>query len=282
MTTRHGSRVRTTLLLWAAAFALTTESARASFSNAARGVVPPPPGMAAVGPGTYRPLYPAAPEERSVLVDRFFLDVHAVTNAEFLQFVQARPEWRRDRIKRLFADDGYLSHWAAAETLGAAAREAEPVTRVSWFAARAYCASKGARLPSEREWELAALASETARDGSRDPVWRARILAWYSEPSRSTALADAESGAPNYWRIRGLHGLVWEWVSDFNASLVSDDSRERNGAEQMRFCGGAGADTRDPSDYAAFMRVAFRSSLEARYTTSRLGFRCARSPEGSP
>lgn len=264
-----------------AAVALLTQNARASVSNAPRRVAPPR-GMALVGPGAYRPLYPAAAEERSISVERFFLDVHAVTNAEFLAFVQVRPEWRRDRIGRLFADEGYLSHWADAETLGASARGAEPVTRVSWFAARAYCAFRGGRLPSEREWELAALASETARDGSRDPAWRARILAWYSEPSHGTVLADADSGAPNYWGIRGLHGVVWEWVSDFNGSLVSDDSREKDGADRTRFCGGAGAESRDPSDYAAFMRVAFRTSLEARYTTSRLGFRCARTAEVSP
>lgn len=281
MTTRYTPMIRATLFVGTTALALTTENASASLSNAARGIAPPR-GMAVVGPGTYRPLYPAAKEERSISVDRFFLDVHAVTNSDFLDFVQARPEWRRDRIKRLFADDGYLSHWGTAETLGAVAGEGEPVTRVSWFAARAYCAFKGARLPSEREWELAALASERARDGSRDPAWRARILSWYSEPSRGTVLADADSGAPNYWGIRGLHGLVWEWVSDFNASLVSADSREKNGVDTARFCGGAGADARDPADYAAFMRVAFRSSLEARYTTSRLGFRCARNAEGMP
>ena len=32
----------------------------------------------------------------------------------------------------------------------------------------------------------------------------------------------------------------------------------------------------DFADYAAFMRYAYRSSLQARYTTGNLGFRCAR------
>jgi formylglycine-generating enzyme required for sulfatase activity len=72
-----------------------------------------------------------------------------------------------------------------------------------------------------------------------------------------------------------MHGLVWEWVYDYGASLVAADSREKEGADSNRFCGTAGANAQRPSDYAAFMRIAFRSSLEAAYTTTRLGFRCA-------
>jgi sulfatase modifying factor 1 len=238
-----------------------------------------PAGMVLVGPGTYRPLYPAAPEESSVPVARFWLDVLPVTNAEFLEFVRAIPDWRRDRVKVIFADSGYLSHWAAPDVLGSAVRPLQPVTRVSWFAAKAYCAARGARLPTEREWELAALASETAADGSSDPAWRERILAWYSEPAHAANLADVGRRKPNFWGIRDLHGLTWEWVSDFGASLVSADSREKDGSDKTKFCGASAANARDPADYAAFMRIAFRSSLEAWYTTARLGFRCARSVE---
>lgn len=238
-----------------------------------------PNGMVLVGPGTYRPLYPSAPEESSVPVARFWLDALPVTNAQFLDFIGKFPEWRRDRVKSIFADSAYLSHWAAPTLLGSAVRDRQPVTHVSWFAARAYCAARGARLPSEREWELAALASETAADGSADPAWRERILVWYSEPAQATKLADVGRSKPNYWGIRDLHGLTWEWVSDFGASLVSADSREKNGEDKTTFCGGSAANARDPADYAAFMRIAFRSSLEAWYTSAQLGFRCARSME---
>jgi formylglycine-generating enzyme len=72
-----------------------------------------------------------------------------------------------------------------------------------------------------------------------------------------------------------MHGLIWEWVYDFGASLVASDSREKGDAQQNRFCGTSGADAQNPSDYASFMRVAFRSSLQASFTTARLGFRCA-------
>jgi formylglycine-generating enzyme required for sulfatase activity len=241
-----------------------------------------PAGMAIVGPGTYRPLYPASPSEREVSVKAFLLDKKPVTNREFLAFVRNNPEWRRDHIKRLFADEGYLGHWLAADALGKIARPKAPVTEVSWFSARAYCAARGARLPKEREWELAALASETKPDASRDPDFVERILAFYAEPASSPKLRDVGALKPNFWGIHDLHGLVWEWIDDYGASLVSFDSREKGEVDQNLFCGASGADARDPSDYASFMRIAFRSSLEAPYTTARLGFRCAKDLEEAP
>lgn len=213
-----------------------------------------------VGPGTYRPVFPASPAEREVPVARFRLDRTPVTNAQFLGFVKSHPEWRKDRVKPLLVDESYLAHWASADDLGTA-RPNAPVVRVSWFAARAYCESRGGRLPLEKEWELAASTTEAEQQ---------RILAWYTE--LAPAVLPDVGGPPNRWGVENLHGLIWEWIDDFNAALVEADSRSPN---RNVFCGGAGASSRDASAYATFMRIAFRSSLEARSTTAALGFRCA-------
>jgi sulfatase modifying factor 1 len=240
-----------------------------------------PVSVSRIGPGVYRPLYAASPAESALSVKAFLLDRKLATNAEFLAFVRSSPGWRRDRVKRLFADDGYLAHWGTVDALGKNVRPTSPVTHVSWFAAKAYCSAKGERLPTEREWELAALASESGPDGSNDARWLARILSFYSQPA-SAQLHDVGVAKPNFWGIYDMHGLVWEWVYDFGASLVAADSREKGDAEQNRFCGASGADSRNPSDYAAFMRVAFRSSLQASFTTARLGFRCASDVKVTP
>jgi len=84
-----------------------------------------------------------------------------------------------------------------------------------------------------------------------------------------------DSGRPNFWGIRDLHGLVWEWVLDYNSTLVSGDSRSGKSADRLPFCGTGAFTAGDNEDYASFMRLAFRSSLEGRYTTRALGFRCA-------
>src|SRR5690606_1155046 len=46
-------------------------------------------------------------------VDPYLLDVRQVTNAEFLEFVISHPQWRRSNLNELFADSGYLAHWAS-------------------------------------------------------------------------------------------------------------------------------------------------------------------------
>jgi len=223
-----------------------------------------------VGPGVYHPAFPATPAERDVPVAAFWLDREPVSNADYLAFVAAHPEWRRDRTKPLVADAGYLAQWATASELGTRAPARAPVIHVSWFAARAYCAWRGGRLPVEREWELAAAASETQRDATADPAWAEQILAWYARPTPD--VMPPPSGRANAWGVADLHGLVWEWIEDFGAALVDADSRS---PMRDQFCGASAATSRDPRAYATFMRIAFRSSLQARFTAANLGFRCA-------
>jgi formylglycine-generating enzyme required for sulfatase activity len=228
-----------------------------------------------VGPGIYRPAFPASPAEREIAVRAFWLDREPVTNADYLAFVRAKPEWRRDRAKPLFVDAHYLDAWASGDDIGKLS-PAAPVVRVSWFAARAYCAWRGGRLPREAEWELAAAADAVHRDASDDPEFQANILAWYARPTPAT-LPDI-GGPANAWDVRDLHGLVWEWIEDFTAALVTSDSRDPT---RSQVCGAETAAAKDPRAYATFMRFAFRGSLSARDTVSSLGFRCAYDQEAS-
>lgn len=199
-----------------------------------------------------------------------------VSNAQFLAFVQAHPQWRRDRVGRVFADGRYLAHWRTPIALADNVQARQPVTQVSWFAASAYCESQGARLPTWTQWEYAASADETRRDARKDPVWRERILSWYSRPS-SKALPRAGLQTPNAYGVQDLHGLVWEWTDDFSSLLVSGDNRNQGDADKSRFCGAGALSMDDRENYAVLMRVAMLSSLEADDTTTNLGFRCARS-----
>jgi formylglycine-generating enzyme len=98
--------------------------------------------MALVPAGNYRPLFRGPKDAKETPVNAFLLDTIAVTNGEFLAFVRAHPIWRRSQVKRLFADEGYLAHWEGDLDLGAA-DAAQPVTRVSWFAAKAFAAAAG-------------------------------------------------------------------------------------------------------------------------------------------
>jgi formylglycine-generating enzyme required for sulfatase activity len=236
--------------------------------------------MVRIGAGTYRPIYPPSPTETAVRVSAFLLDRLPVTDGDFLAFVRAHPEWRRDRVPRVFADEGYLSHWAAPDDLGPEVAEQQPVVRVSWFAARAYCATRGARLPTEAEWELAASASRTRADGRNDRAWREQILTWYSRPN-PPRLPVVGTTPTNYWGVQDLHGVIWEWVLDFNGTMLTTDPRRAGDRDRLTFCGGGAIDATDKANYPSFMRIAFRSSLRADYTTHNLGFRCAADEGGA-
>jgi len=228
--------------------------------------------------GVFASVLPADANNADVKVAPFRLRLEPVTNAELLAFVKAHPEWRRDRIASVFAEPRYLAKWAAADALGTDAKPDQPVTQVSWFAAQAFCASEGARLPSWSEWEFAAAADATRTDARSDPAWRAAILNWYAQPS-TQALANV-GGAANVYGVHNLHGLVWEWVDDFNALLVASDSRDQNDPDRLRFCGAGALNLRDRDNYAVLMRIALLSSLKAANTTANLGFRCAKDGAG--
>lgn len=59
---------------------------------------PPPAGMVLIPGGEYTPLYAKGVKLRRA--KPFFMDVTQVTNAQFLDFVKAHPEWQRSKVKR--------------------------------------------------------------------------------------------------------------------------------------------------------------------------------------
>ena len=266
-------RLATLILLAAAHQASASVRPAARAARSARRTVSR---MAMLPAGSYRPLY-AATGARRTTVAAFALDRDPVTAGEFLDFVSRHAEWRRDRVRRVFADDTYLASWPSPTDAGSPDVRRRPVTQVSWFAARAYCASLGKRLPTVDEWEYAAAASERRTDAAADPAFRARLLSLYARLGQASS-ADSH-GFVNAYGIRALHGVTWEWTLDFNSVVLDDDSRATGSGADARdrhlYCASASIGATDPADYPAFLRTAVRAGLGARSTTSTVGFRCA-------
>lgn len=234
-----------------------------------------PSDMTLIPAGTYTPLYVDDTTDQSIKVDAFLIDKYPVTNEKFLEFVKENPQWQRSNVSKLFADVNYLIHWQGDTELGANVNPDAPVTNVSWFAAKAYAQYHDKRLPVVAEWELAAQADENHPNGYDNPKYIARILAWYSKPT-AAEMPSVGTTFKNYYGVYDMHGLVWEWTADFFNALVTGESRGNSGINRNLFCGSGSVGATDFTNYPAFMRFAFRSSLKGNYTTSNLGFRCAK------
>lgn len=229
------------------------------------------PEMSLVKGGEFLPFY--GDTLGIVIVNDFYMDPYPVTNADFLGFVKQNQKWSKSQVKGIFADERYLYSWESDNKLGSNANMDSPVTNVSWFAAKEYCECQGKRLPTLEEWEFAAMADQQTPDARVKEDYNQRILGWYETPK--TFDHKVGSTFKNYWGIYDLHGLVWEWTSNFNSVMLSNESRNSDGDRNL-FCGSASIGATDLMNYAAFMRYAFRGSIKANYSIKNLGFRCAR------
>ncbi len=231
--------------------------------------------MARFAPGTvvfpFRGEAPDTALSLTIKTGAFRIDKRAVSAAEFLEFVRANPRYARSRIPKLLANESYLRNWHGDLDPGSGN---VPVTMVSWHAAKAYCAYQGKRLPTTAEWERVAA---TAVAGAHPQAHERVILAWYSRPTSDNNPMFG-TGTVHAQAVRDLHGVIWEWTSDYNAwSTAGVNSRGRiDEPDDALFCG-AGASRMSPgTPYATYMRWAFRASLKPDYTVAALGFRCAR------
>ena len=222
--------------------------------------------MANIPGGSYRPLY-LKKDTPMISVKPFQIDKTPITNAEFAQFVKANPKWQRGNVSAKQAEPNYLKQW---DKNGPKAADVnKPVTNVSWFAAHAYCAAQGKRLPTNDEWEFVGLASELQANGSNEPSYNRTILSWYENGSKG--LKNIRQNKPNFYGVYDMHGLIWEWTSDFNSSQITSGT-----LKAADFCGSGAVNSSDPSNYAAFLRYGIRTSLQPNFVLHNMGFRCAK------
>lgn len=228
--------------------------------------------MVSVEGGKYIPLYGGKNNE--VEVNNLLIDVYPVSSENFLAFVKQNKRWRKSQIKKLFADGNYLNNWKNDTILPSDVKPNSPITNVSWYAANAYCECQGKRLATVDEWEFVAMANENVADARKIEEYNQYILDWYEKPK--TFNNEIGKTFKNYYGVYDLHGLVWEWTSDFNSILLTGESRSDVTTDKNLFCGSGSLNASDLMNYAAFIRYAFRGSVKANYAVKNLGFRCVK------
>jgi sulfatase modifying factor 1 len=144
-----------------------------------------------------------------------------------------------------------------------------PMTCVDWPAANTYCQWRGARLPTEAEWEFAAAEGAAQRDYLDPGNYEGEEDEYpYSAPVGSFIFGATTDG------ILDLGGNVWEWVADWRGPYPAGPLHNPAGPETGEERVIRGASYLNVSLYG---RAAYRESgvPTSRYTG--VGFRCARS-----
>ena len=150
------------------------------------------------------------------LVPAFSLATRPVTNAEYIAFIEdngySRPEfwlslgWMTVNEQRWNAPLYWTKHDGAwwNFTLSGLRRvdQSEPVTHVSYFEADAYANWAGARLPTEFEWEHAALSC---------PIEGNFVETELFHPMAVVSAVSADKPGKGQ-HLHQIFGDVWEWT----------------------------------------------------------------------
>jgi ergothioneine biosynthesis protein EgtB len=233
-------------------------------------------------------------EGHQVEVSAFEIDVHSVTNGDYLAFVEAggydnRSLWsgegwawvQQDRVRHpaFWSRDGGRWMWRGMfENLGLPL--AWPVY-VSQAEAAAYARWKGRRLPTEAEYHRAAFG--TPDGGERQFPWGS------AEPSRAHGNFDFQSWEPipagsrpagaSAWGVHDLIGNGWEWTSTIFAPFAGFTPMPSYPEYSAEFFDGQhyvmkGA---SPATAKALVRRSFRNWFRASYPYVYAKFRTSAS-----
>jgi formylglycine-generating enzyme required for sulfatase activity len=210
----------------------------------------------------------------TVNLNEFFIDKYEVTNADYAKCVAAKKcSPPASNSSRIIPADYFTQRQYATY----------PVLFVSWDDALAYCTWRGARLPSEAEWEKAARGG---LEGKQYP-WGDSAPGCTPGATNGAQLTTCRvqgsvavgSFAPNGYGLFDMAGNAWEWVNDwynksyYNAPPGNNPSGPAEGdppGNPSKIVRGGGWSDESVND----ARVANFSVVTRTGSRDHVGFRC--------
>lgn len=156
---------------------------------------------------------------------------------------------------------------------GAFAGDDRPRENLTWFEARDHCAARGARLPTEAEWEYAARGPDSLYYPWGDE-FDENLLVFDANFNNETAPVGSRPDGASWVGALDMSGNVWEWVSSLYRPYPyrADDGREApdDPAGARVYRGGLGSYI----DYGTSAATRFHAPADSRDWFR--GFRCVR------
>ncbi len=152
-------------------------------------------------------------------------------------------------------------------------RDTQPINRVTWFQATAYCEWREARLPTEKEWEYAARGpSNWEYPWGNDFV--ADNVVYSGTSNNVTADVGSQPDGQSWVGATDMSGNVWEWASSWYLTYPYDPLKAEDNTSEYNYRvlrGGSFFNT--TNNLRAADRFWYYPDLVDYY----FGFRCARS-----
>ncbi len=162
--------------------------------------------------------------QHEVTLNDFYISKYEITNAQFVKFLNEKGNQKEGKYTWIAIDDPYCQIEKSIDgTFNVkAGKEHYPVILVNWYGAKAYCQWAGGRLPTEAEWEYAAIGGNATKHFIYSGSNRINEVAWYLDNSKNpdNDLFEGRgshivgSKQPNELGIYDMSGNLYEWCSD--------------------------------------------------------------------